>query len=78
MAIPEGANSGENINNNAENSDERGNEAETPANNEERVCSVAEPRSYGFTGRLAGFFSVLCPPLHLKTDFLSGEDPLSA
>lgn len=44
VAVSEGTNGGENINNNAENSDERGNEAEASTNNKERICSVSEPR----------------------------------
>lgn len=47
MAVSEGDNGSENINDNAENGDETSNEAETPANNKERVGSVTEPRSYG-------------------------------
>ena len=37
VAISEGSNSSEDINDDAENSDKRGNEAETPAYNEERI-----------------------------------------
>ena len=64
MAISEGTNSSEDVNDDAEDSDKRGNEAETPANNEERIRSVTEPRSYGGSSRrLAGFF---IGSLHMK------------
>lgn len=66
VAISEGSNSSEDINDDAENGDKRGNEAETPAYNEERIRSVTEPRSYGGSSRrLAGFF-VYIGSLHLK------------
>ena len=78
MAVPEGANGIETLTTTQRMATREVTKLKTPTNNKERVGSVTEPRSYGFTGRLAGFFIVLCPPLHLKTYFLlSGEDPLS-
>jgi hypothetical protein len=66
VAVTEGANGSENVNDNTENGDERGNEAEASTNNKERICSVSELQFRGSGRRSGGGFFDFLSPIHLK------------